>query len=96
MPGGEKISEEARQAFKTTVIRRNVVDARLRDARGLCECAHEWRVVSYVVHVRTRLNAKAAGTVLFDIPAVDRPSCRMNRADSDEMRALPNISTTVS
>ncbi len=31
--------------------------------------------------------------VLFYIPAIDRPSCRMSRAEFDETRAVPNIST---
>ena len=93
-PGGKKISEEAWQALQTTVIRRKAVDARLRDARAWCEYAYEWCIVSYAMHVHARLNAKAAGKVLFYIPAIDRPSCRMSKAEFDEMRGLPNISTT--
>ena len=54
----------------------------------------EWRIVSYAMHADARLNAKAAGKPLFYIPAVDSPACRMGRADYDDMRAFPNISTT--
>ena len=46
------------------------------------------------MHANARLNAKAAGKPLFYIPAVDSPVCRMGRADCDDMRASPNISTT--
>ena len=58
------------------------------------ECAYEWRIVSYAMHANARLNAKAAGKPLFYIPAVDSPACRMGRADYDDMRAIPIISTT--
>ena len=46
------------------------------------------------MHADARLNAKAAGKPLFYIPAVDSLACRMGRADYDDMRAFPNISTT--
>ena len=73
---------------------RPAVDPRLLEARGWYECAYEWRIVSYAMHANARLNAKAAGKPLFYIPAVDSPACRMGRADYDDMRAFPNISTT--
>ena len=102
-PGGKKISEEAWQAIKATQIRTVEaggapqpanVDTRLGDARGWYECAYEWRIVSYAMHAHARLNARAAGKLLFYIPAIDIPSVRMNRQDFDDMRAEPNISNT--
>ena len=69
-------------------------DARLRDARGLYECAYEWRTVSYAMHTHTKLNAKAARKILFYIPSVDVPATGMTREEFDSMRAQPNISTT--
>ena len=93
-PGGRKISEDAWKALEATVIRSDGTDQRLRDARGWYECAYEWRLVSYAMHAHARLNAKAAGKILFYIPAVDIPSARMTREDFDAMRAQPNISTS--
>ena len=93
-PGGKNISEEAWQALKATVIRTSGTDPRLSNARGWYECAYEWRIVSYAMHAHVRLNAKAAGRVLFYIPAIDVPAARMTREDYDEMRAQPNISTS--
>ena len=58
------------------------------------ECAYEWRIVSYAMHAHARLNAKAAGKVLYYIPAVDIPSAAMTKEDFDNMRAEPNVSTT--
>ena len=46
------------------------------------------------MHAHARLNAKAAGVILYYIPAIDMPACRMARSDFDDMRALPNLSTT--
>ena len=46
------------------------------------------------MHAHARLNAKAAGRILFYIPAIDVPAARMTREDYDEMRAQPNISTS--
>ena len=65
------ISEEAWQALKATVIRTSGTDPRLSNARGWYECAYEWRIVSCVMHAHARLNAKAAGRMLFYIPAID-------------------------
>ena len=64
-PGGKKISEEAWQALQTTVIRRNAVDARLRDARSWYECAYKWGIVSYAMHLHARLSANAAVRCCF-------------------------------
>ena len=93
-PGGKTISEQAWEALKTTVIQTSGTDPRLRDARGWYECAYEWRIVCYAMHAHARLNAKAAGKILFYIPAVDVPSTRMSRDDFDAMRAHPNISAS--
>ena len=93
-PGGKKVSEEAWKALEATVIQKDGSDHRLRDARGWYECAYEWRTVSYAMHAHARLNAKAAGKILFYIPSVDVPAARMTREDFDDMRAQPNISTT--
>jgi hypothetical protein len=93
-PGGKKISEEAWKALESTVIQTSRNDTRLRDARGWYECAYEWRIVSYAMHAHARLNAKAAGKLLFYIPSIDLPSARMTREDFDEMRAQPNIGTS--
>ena len=90
-PGGKEISEEAWKALEATVIQTTRTDPRLRDARGWYECAYEWRIVSYAMQAHARLNAKAAGKILFYIPSIDFPSARMTREDFDEMRAQPNI-----
>ena len=39
------------------------------------------------MHAHARLNAKAAGVILYYIPAIDMPACRMARSDFDDMRA---------
>ena len=77
-PGGKKISEDAWRAISATEIKEGTsrgasqpADPRLRDARGWYECAYEWRLVSYAMHAHARLNAKAAGRVLYYIPAID-------------------------
>ncbi|MCP4201171.1 MAG: AAA family ATPase, partial [bacterium] len=93
-PGGKKISEEAWHALQATVIQTSTPDPRLRNARGWYECAYEWRIVSYAMHAHARLNANAAGQLLYYIPSIDLPSARMSKEDFDAMRALPNISTT--
>ena len=93
-PGGKKISEAAWKALQGTVLRSTAAETRLRDARGWYECAYEWRIVSYAMHAHARLNAKAVGVILYYIPAIDMPACRMARSDFDDMRALPNLSTT--
>ena len=46
------------------------------------------------MHAHAILNARAAGQLLFYILAVDAPSVILTKADFDEMRAHPNISTT--
>ena len=73
----EKISEEAWSKLKATVVVKG--DDRLRDARGWWECAYEWRIVSYAMHMHARLNALAAGKVLFYIAAVDQPNARFTK-----------------
>ena len=99
-PGGKKISEAAWQALNARVLKQGQSigaaqpDTRLQEARGWYECAYEWRIVSYAMHSHARLNAQAAKKILFYIPAVDHPVVRMVRADYDEMRAVPNVSTT--
>ena len=69
-------------------------DRRLQEARGWYECAYEWRIVSYAMHANARLDAHAAGKILFYIPAVDTPAVRLSREDFDAMRAVPNIGQT--
>ncbi len=69
-----------------------VWDKRLREARGWWESAYEWRIVSYAMHARARLDAHDAGKILFYIPAVDRPSTRLSQEHYEDMRAYPNIS----
>ena len=91
-PGGKKISEDAWRAITATEIKQGEADTRLRDARHWYECAYEWRIVSYTMHVHARLNAKAVGTVLYYIPSIDIPSVRMSKKDFDDMRSHPNIS----
>ena len=93
-PGGQKISEEAWQALKDTAIGSAGADARLKQARGWYECAYEWRIVSYAMHAHARLNAKAAGKILFYVPAIDAPAARIPKEAFDEMHALPNIGTS--
>ena len=100
-PGGKKISEESWRAIKRTEVRSKsdatqltVWDPRLRAARRWYESAYEWRIVSYAMHAQTRLDAHDCRKVLFYIPAIDRPAVRCSKADFDEMRAEPNISTT--
>ena len=46
------------------------------------------------MRVHAKRNAKAAGKLLFYIPAADITTGRMTREDFDEMRAMPNISTS--
>ena len=93
-PGGKKISEDAWRAITAMEIKEGDTDTRLRNARNWYECAYEWRIVSYAVHANARLNAKAAGRVLYYIPSIDIPAVRMSRKDFDDMRGEPNISTT--
>ena len=93
-PGGKTISEQAWEALKSTVIQTSGTDPRLRDARGWYECAYEWRIVCYAMHAHARLNAKAAGKILYYIPVVGAPSARMSRDDFEAMRAQPNISAS--
>jgi hypothetical protein len=93
-PGGKKISEDAWRAIKATEIKEGDTDTRLRDARNWYECAYEWRIVSYAMHAHARLNAKAAGKVLYYIPSIDIPAVRMGRKDFEDMRAQPNIGTS--
>ena len=95
--GGKNISEEAWQALKGSVSTNddNGIDPRLISARGWYECAYEWRIVFYAMHIHATLNAKAAGKILFYIPSIDVATGRMNKADFDEMRAMPNIATSV-
>ena len=96
-PGGKSISEAAWQALKGTAIEHGAAtgsDPRLTNARLWYECAYEWRIVSYAMHAHAILNARAAGKLLFYIPAIDVPTVRVTREDFDELRAQPNISTT--
>ena len=46
------------------------------------------------MHAHAKLNAKAAGKILFYIPAIDVPGVRMSREDYEAMRAYPNVGTT--
>ena len=70
-------------------------DPRLRNARGWYESAYEWRYVSYAMHAHAKLDAHAAGKLLYYIPAVDRASATgIGKAEFDEMRAEPNTSKT--
>ena len=85
-PAAEAASSEGPQPATT--------DPRLLQARGWYESAYEWRIVSFAMHAHARLNARAAGKVLFYVPAIDQPTVQMSRRDFDDMRALPNISTT--
>jgi len=100
-PGGKKNSEEWWQAINSTKIRSGgggaastASDPRLRAARRWYESAYEWRIVSYAMHAQAKLDAHDVGTVLFYIPAVDRPAVRCSKQEFDAMRAEPNISTT--
>ncbi|MCP4006488.1 MAG: hypothetical protein GY725_20105, partial [bacterium] len=77
-PGGKKISEKAWHALQATVIQTSGPDPRLRNARGWYECAYEWRIVSYAMHAHARLNANAAGQLLYYIPSIDVPCARMS------------------
>ena len=70
------------------------MDERLRDARGWYESAYEWRLVTYAMHAQARLDAHHANEILFYIPAVDRPSVYLNKAEFEEMRQKPNTSKT--
>ncbi len=78
-PGGKKISEKAWKAVKATVLKTTGTEPLLRDARGWYERAYEWHVVSYATHAHARLNAKAAGNILFYISSIDPPSVRMTK-----------------
>ena len=100
-PGGKQISDEAWRAITATLFKMDSksgasqpADSRVRDARGWYHCAHEWRLVSYAMHAHARLNAKAAGKVLYYIPCVDLPAIPLTKDDFDKMREEPNISTT--
>ena len=88
-PGGLKISEDAWRAITATEIKEGDTDTRLRDARNWYECAYEWRIVSYAMHAHARLNAKAAGRVLYYIPSIDIPAVGMSRKDFDTCAASP-------
>ena len=68
-PGGKKISNAAWRAVQRTELKPD--DQRLRDARGWYESACEWRFVPYAMHAHAKLDAHAAGKLLFYIPAVD-------------------------
>ncbi len=92
-PGGKKITLAAWNAIEKTELKDG--DQRLRDARGWYECAYEWRFVSYAMHAHAKLDAEAAGKILFYIPAVDRVSVHgFGRKECDQMRAEPNIAKT--
>ena len=93
-PGGKKITQEAWRAIQATKIKGGDTDPRLREARNWYECAYEWRIVSYAMHANARLNAKAAGRLLYYIPSIDYPPCQMTREDFDDMRGQPNIGQT--
>ena len=101
-PGGKKISEASWQSILQTEITNHgsetsqaaLWDTRLKQARGWYESAYEWRIVSYAMHAQAKLDAHVAGQVLFYCQAVDKPSTHLSRNEFDEMRALPNISTT--
>ena len=69
-------------------------DHRLREARNWYESAYEWRIVSFAMHAHARLNAQAAGKVLFYVPAIDQPLAQMSPQDFDDMRAMPNIAAS--
>ena len=69
-------------------------DSRLREARNWYESAYEWRIVSFAMHAHARLNAQAAGKVLFYVPAIDQPLAQMSPQDFDDMRAMPNIAAS--
>ena len=43
------------------------------------------------MHAHARLNAKAAGKLLFYIPSIDTPSTRLSREEFDDMRGHANI-----
>ena len=107
--GGKAISEASWQAIVKTCLDQNedqhaasrggasqpaAWDRRLQEARGWYECAYEWRIVSYAMHANARLDAHAAGKILFYSPAVDTPSVLLSRDDFDAMRAVPNIGQT--
>ena len=99
-PGGKTISENAWRAIEATEIKNSSasqpggVDLRVRDARHWYECSYEWRIVSYAMHLHAKLNAKAAGKLLYYIPAIDIPTVRMTRQDYNDMRAQANIGKT--
>ena len=95
-PGGKKISEESWQEIVKTRLQHSdaASDPRLKDARNWYECAYEWRIVSYAMHANARLDAHAAGKILYYIPAVDTPATRLTKEDYDDMRAEPNIGHT--
>ena len=58
------------------------------------ECAYEWRIFSYAMHIHAILNAHAAEKVLFYVPSVDKPAIGLSKIEFDEMRAEPNIGTS--
>jgi len=92
-PGGKQLTDAAWRAIEATQLEPE--DPRLRNARGWYESAYEWRFVSYAMHAHAKLDARAAGKLLYYIPAVDRASAPgIGKAEFDEMRAEPNISKT--
>ena len=95
-PGGKAISEESWQEIVKTRLEHSdaAPDQRLKDARNWYESAYEWRIVSYAMHANARLDAHAAGKILYYIPAVDTPATRLCKEDYDEMRAVANIGHT--
>ena len=46
------------------------------------------------MHAQARLDAHHANEILFYIPAVDKPSVYLNKAEFDELRQEPNTSKT--
>ena len=69
-PGGMKISEDAWRAITATKIQEDssrgasqTADPRLRDARNWYECAYEWRLVSYAMHVHGTAASSGLGSL---------------------------------
>ena len=100
-PGGKKVSEAAWAAIKNTELKSQgdaaqpaATDPRLAQTLDWYEAAYEWRIVSYAMHTKARLRAKAEKKVLFYIQAVDRPALDLGTKDFEAMFAEPNLSTT--
>ena len=93
LEGGGQIRETAWEALLQTQVS-DASDARLLAAMSWKEGAHEWTLVGLAQQANARLQAAAAGRILYYLPAVDNPDAYCPKQTYRAMSSVANLTTT--